>query len=815
MLDRNQLKTQGLRYARSLRMVFKTVSMFSTDHVAARTAFQQSFDLLNPLLKQTGQFTIGFVDHRVMLNNMLTTEHSLSVLENEFFKRGLGAITFQAGMTLAAYRRGIGAMAQPAKAIEEAGGLARHLEQNPVEFMRIFPASKSQKRTESGDTVLDMDSESYLVAKVIQEMRPASGGAFQSFEAILQSAGMGGASLGETAGAGGTGDGLGARTGGAGTGQAQAQPNNFGSEVASGSGPSVGAGGGPTEAALGPCGGLIQSYLQATLLDPAGAPQRSFLELAQFIRDMRPELVLSHFSPERREHLRTLPPDQMAAEVIEDTAVHWAAQHLATAPTGPEAYIVEEEVIRVLLHCLQSAHTAERLAIKLARYFRDLAIPKHITTRICEDLTWVVVPKQQKIDTLLGLSHFERHEFRRLLELARELIKDGEHDNVTLLAHHYAELLKPENQGTEEEIGRIPELFAAMASVRSDFWPKSAALLTEALHRTGGGSGAAPTSPLVTGQQYRHWKILECILAFAKNLAIYEEFALIQFVGGEVERMASQESGKHRVCCGAALQQLLTPGAIDRIVEIFLQKKDEPTWERTAAILLRWSGPPAIAKLLQLLEDESLTINQRALVRLVGRIGLAALDLVCQRLNHERWYMVRNACQLLVELKDPDLLAHLAPVLRHPDERVQKAVADAIMKSHSHAAAQIFAEALPYLRANVLEDALGELLFQKAPSTVPALERFIFHQALETKEVMMAVQAVAVIPSEHVEELLGTILINPKFDLVVRRVAMIALVRSTTARSARLLNQFIRGAPQDPMAHETDNTLKALGRAIC
>lgn len=137
------------------------------------------------------------------------------------------------------------------------------------------------------------------------------------------------------------------------------------------------------------------------------------------------------------------------------------------------------------------------------------------------------------------------------------------------------------------------------------------------------------------------------------------------------------------------------------------------------------------------------------------------------------------------------------------------------MKSHSHASAQILAEALPYLRTNVLEGALGELLFQKDPSTVPALEGFLFHQARETKEVMVAVQALAVIPREHVEELLSTILTDPKFDLVVRRVAMIALVRSTTARSAQLLNQFLRGAPQDPMAHETDNTLKALDRAIC
>jgi hypothetical protein len=108
MLERNQLKSQGIRFARSLQMLFKVVGVFSAEHAAAATPFLQSFDLLNVLVKETGEFTVGFVDQRIMLNSILTTEKSLLPLENEFLKRSIGAVTFQAGMTLAAYKRSMG-----------------------------------------------------------------------------------------------------------------------------------------------------------------------------------------------------------------------------------------------------------------------------------------------------------------------------------------------------------------------------------------------------------------------------------------------------------------------------------------------------------------------------------------------------------------------------------------------------------------------------------------------------------------------------------------------------------------------------------
>jgi len=176
--------------------------------------------------------------------------------------------------------------------------------------------------------------------------------------------------------------------------------------------------------------------------------------------------------------------------------------------------------------------------------------------------------------------------------------------------------------------------------------------------------------------------------------------------------------------------------------------------------------------------------------------------------------VVCDACHLLVELKDPGLLAQLAPLLRHADERVQKVAVHAIIKTRSPDRATLLAEALPYLHSHLLEEVTGDLLFLRDPASVPALERFIFGQAMgKTRPLLMTVQVLAVIPSERVERLLGSILADASLDVVVRRIAMIALIRSQTATGTEVLRQFQRAAPQDVMVREAENALKALGRA--
>jgi len=195
-------------------------------------------------------------------------------------------------------------------------------------------------------------------------------------------------------------------------------------------------------------------------------------------------------------------------------------------------------------------------------------------------------------------------------------------------------------------------------------------------------------------------------------------------------------------------------------------------------------------------------------MRFIAQTGHAGLEVARKRLSDERWYVVRNACQVLGEIKDPELLRELAPVLRHSDDRVQKAAADVLIKSRIPARALIFAEALPHLRANNLEQVLDELMFLKNPATLPALDQFIFGDAhAKTKVLEKAVQAVTNIPGDASLELLSRVLSGATFEVPARKLALNALVRAKTEHSQRLLAAFVSGTPGDPLAAEAQRAL--------
>src|ERR1700730_1011315 len=167
-------------------MTVKTAVMFTVDHKSVERPIQQSFELLNALLKEVGQFTFGFVDNQIMLNNLLTTDLSLRHLEIEFLKRGITAVTFEPGLTLGRYRKVISLLAASSKVIEDAGGTLIFLDQNEVEGARILPASKNQKKDEQGDTIIESDSETYILSKQMVEEQ-GSRDFLDSIDALLES----------------------------------------------------------------------------------------------------------------------------------------------------------------------------------------------------------------------------------------------------------------------------------------------------------------------------------------------------------------------------------------------------------------------------------------------------------------------------------------------------------------------------------------------------------------------------------------------------------------------------------------------------
>lgn len=766
MQDKKQLKTQGLRFARSLQTLIKMVNMFSAEHKSTAGMLQRTYELLNPLVKQARSFTLGFIDQRTLINNILTAEETLKPLENEFLKRGIGAVTFDAGMTMAAFREAVAAIAANPKVIDEKGGLIPFLEQRRLEFVRIFPAGKTDKRNEEGDTVLEMGSEEFLISKALSNM---NGGLSNGIDAMLTQmeaaacagSGANGAGLGDGAGGiGGNGSGSGQATGSAG-GNGNAAT---GTAIMTGAVFSGNAAGYLTEMQR-----AVEQKFEASLQNPEEDPQKAYTELARMLRTVRPDVVLSNLMADNKTGSAT--QQEVTAEVFEDTALRWAMKRLSVVPAGDDAFIVEEQVFRVLMRSLQATHSASRLAGKLAEFAREYALPSHTLERIRAEIRWLTLTPKEKQRELLALTHFSPAEFRRCLDLIREFLRQEEPEEAMALGIQYFSIFESHLELQVNDVARIPELLRALAGTQGEFWTAAAGWLGKALQ-------CRKVNQLV------HYQIANALQTLARIAATYEDFELVQTAGISLEKSASGNAFSHEKCCTPMLATLLQPAAIDRINELFYERKHDAAWVRLVSGILRWAGPQAIERLFTTLDQEPVAANRLALIRLLARLGPATVPSARKRLQDRPWFVVRNACKLLGEVKDPELLEQLQPVFVHRDERVQKAALQAIIESRLPGRASAIANVLPQLSPALLEPALYELMHQADPESLPGIRK-AFNSGISIAALLRLVPIVESIPTETAVDLLYDISRDEKLSQNIREAAGNARERRWAKRARK------------------------------
>ena len=186
MLEKDALKAQGLTFGRALLRGFKVAQMYTPFHPAAQPPLEQAYSSLNSLLMQTKKFTFGFVNHRILLNTVLTTDKSLEALEAEFSRRNIGGISFWAGITFEDFKKGIGILITKPDNIEKSGGIKSFLTANLVDGMN-FHDSESRKDS-TDDELAGMDPSAYFTAQAIMDLDSRAGSS--SLQSLIQMAEM-------------------------------------------------------------------------------------------------------------------------------------------------------------------------------------------------------------------------------------------------------------------------------------------------------------------------------------------------------------------------------------------------------------------------------------------------------------------------------------------------------------------------------------------------------------------------------------------------------------------------------------------------
>jgi len=753
-MDKNQLKRQGLTFGRSFQRAYKLVMLYGSEHVAAEDPLQRSYDALNNLLKQSPQFTFGFFNRRVVLNELLTPDPSLDALEEEFFKRGIAALTFILGLTSREFKRGVGIVATKKDTIEEGGGITVFIQKNQIEGMRIIAAERRPSMT--GDSMLGTDLQSLMMAQTLLEPQQAARSV--NLELLLQSAGM--------------------------------------------SAP-AGSASSPAELL-----GLVEKVSQAAWSNPEGNPSQMIQAVAHLLEELTPNYLIAALPQERQAALQGRPAGEVATELAEDAALEWAKRRWAAGGGdggageggggerdggGEAGGFAGEEVVRVLGRALQTTQVAERLLQKLGQLVQKGDLPASITERVRDEMTWSSWTLAERHSHLMSLGQFTSHDFRHLTEFLKQVGQEGSIDQASEVSHHYLECMDHASPSERREgMGRLPEVIRILTGLHSlDF-------VREVVDRFCAQLGRETASP-----DPCHQETSACLAAAAQSLAMFEDFDSAVRIGTELDASVRSDPERHAECCAQALHNLLNVTTVERLIELSLQKRGELKSLRAIASLLRLVDTQAAEIVFRMLEGERSATGRSRLLHIARQLGDGSFRAARKRLQDERWYVVRNACTVLGAMNDPALASHLEPVLRHSDPRVQQAAVTAIIRSTVAGRGAALVQALPALPAHLQESVLDELLLLKDSTALDPLKGFLLRNtAVRTGVLEKALRALVVIPDERVVDVLNSVLIHGEGPSSLRRMAYLALKDSSYPAAQQRIAQYRLLAPNDPLLKE-------------
>lgn len=162
----------------------------------------------------------------------------------------------------------------------------------------------------------------------------------------------------------------------------------------------------------------------------------------------------------------------------------------------------------------------------------------------------------------------------------------------------------------------------------------------------------------------------------AESMASGRHDDVVDVLAGLVEREETSPDESIRRQIGVAVRRMSTPLVLRSATLLLPRHRDR--YDAIMAVLARAEDAGAEALVEALVAAPSIgerRVYYDALLRL--QTGMRALVYM---LGDSRWYVVRNAAELLGEMRATEAGSALTPLLEHPDDRVRAAVAAALAR---------------------------------------------------------------------------------------------------------------------------------------
>lgn len=138
-------------------------------------------------------------------------------------------------------------------------------------------------------------------------------------------------------------------------------------------------------------------------------------------------------------------------------------------------------------------------------------------------------------------------------------------------------------------------------------------------------------------------------------------------------RSSSQQQAANRT-----LDQLLDEKLVNNLINSLADRRlPKPLIKQIAKMLVKLEMRVA-PYLLKRLSDEKNAQARRHITLILGQMGAPILNLLKKSLTDSRWFVVRNTVAVLGDMRQKAAIPMLQPILKHPDQRVKRALIRAL-----------------------------------------------------------------------------------------------------------------------------------------
>jgi HEAT repeat protein len=172
-------------------------------------------------------------------------------------------------------------------------------------------------------------------------------------------------------------------------------------------------------------------------------------------------------------------------------------------------------------------------------------------------------------------------------------------------------------------------------------------------------------------------RALDALLKLAAISARKERYDIVADVfHGIITREEEVEDRAIKRQFGVTIRRLATPSLLGCVASLLPRRRE--SYERYMVIFARTEDAGAEALVDALMEAPSLT-DRRVYYDSLLHVG-TGIRTITHMLGDQRWYVVRNAVDLLGEMRVGEAEAELIRLLEHKDDRVRTAAASALAK---------------------------------------------------------------------------------------------------------------------------------------